>query len=73
LTLANTQKNENNVNENILFIYLKLLPDSYQNGSIHWYDGYGDSAIIIDSKRMLIHIKQPKGKKDRYALLSYSL
>ncbi|MGJ8762329.1 MAG: tyrosine-type recombinase/integrase [Polaribacter sp.] len=26
----------------------------------------------IDSKRMLIHIKQAKGKKDRYTLLSYS-
>ncbi|PWG06901.1 tyrosine-type recombinase/integrase [Polaribacter aquimarinus] len=26
----------------------------------------------IDSKRMLIHIRQAKGKKDRYTLLSYS-
>lgn len=26
----------------------------------------------IDSKRMLIHIKQAKGKKDRYTLLSFS-
>jgi hypothetical protein len=42
-----TQTNELN-GENLLFIYLKPIPDFFPNGKILWYEGHGKNGLTKD-------------------------